>query len=125
MHARRRAGEILERQLESVMFAPLRSVVLSSADETDPATRLSQVQAELQAWQAKFRQQHGRRPSHADMAADTTAAAILESFRAVKHAARSTCADVSSCEHGVLVAPRVCEAIYASVTASISHVPSP
>jgi len=52
------------------------------------AADLSAVQANLQQWQARFKEAHGRKPSHDDMQDDSRAAALLASFRQLSRSLR-------------------------------------
>jgi protein-L-isoaspartate(D-aspartate) O-methyltransferase len=72
--------------LESAAYARLTSGgdagvghAASGPGETD--LDLATVQAELQQWQARFKESQGRRPSRADMQGDARAASLLAAFR--------------------------------------------
>ena len=80
-------GALSTTPLESVVYAPLLPVA-ADADDDGPAgetvpERLARVKRELLQWQAAFKEEHGRRPSRAEMEEDADASALLGRFRAL------------------------------------------
>eukprot|EP00962_Isochrysis_galbana_P017621 scaffold5063_cov127-Isochrysis_galbana.AAC.3 len=78
--------------LESAAYARLTAasdagdgLAASGPGETD----LAIVQAELQQWQARFKESQGRKPSRADMQGDARAASLLSAFRQLSRDVRS------------------------------------